>query len=104
MTEAELEEIETASREARSGGKMREIGTHWPGCWTAHPSCAVPLVEQLVAEVRACGHRQVTLDRIIVKMQGLVTGLTDDDKNGSWDAEEEVEFDRIGKVWNAENH
>lgn len=26
----------------------RQVGTHWVGCWRAHPECAVAIIEQVL--------------------------------------------------------
>lgn len=95
MAEIDLEELETQCRDVRNQQppELLRVGTHWLGCWTVHPFCALPIVEGLIAALRDAGRRQVTLDRIIVDVEAL-------DAERSWDAEQQAELDRIGKVWN----
>lgn len=68
VPEVDLEQLETDVREAwaQHPPEVGRVGSHWQGCWTLHPLCALPIVETLVAQLRDAGRRQVTLDRIIV--------------------------------------
>lgn len=68
VPEVDLEQLETEVREARDQhpAEIGRVGTHWQGCWTLHPLCALPIVETLLGQLREAGARQVTLDRIIV--------------------------------------
>jgi hypothetical protein len=98
MSEVDLESLETQCRDCRAQQppELGRVGTHWTGCWTVHPFCALPIVEELVKTVREAGRRQVTLDRIIVEAtRGSGQG---------WDAEQQAELDRIGRVWSEQDH